>query len=59
MWVEGSTFVIPGEGALAPETRNPAARVSANLSRTLLAEPSPSLRCGAALFRVSAALRPE
>jgi hypothetical protein len=26
-------FVIPGEGALAPQTRNEAARASANLSR--------------------------
>ncbi|GLK49261.1 hypothetical protein GCM10017620_22340 [Brevundimonas intermedia] len=54
-------FVIPGEGPLGPEPRNPAARVSANLSRT---RSSNSLRrmdfaFGAAGFRVFAALRPE
>ena len=27
-------FVIPGEGPLGPQTRKPAARESANLSRT-------------------------
>ncbi len=58
-WDALFSFVIPGAGALAPETRNKAARGSAKLSRTLAADRSPALRCGAAWFRVSAALRPE
>ena len=59
MWADLSSLVIPGGGALAPQTRNAAARESAKLSRTPLEETSPSLRFGAAAFRVSAALRPE
>ncbi|GAA0646767.1 hypothetical protein GCM10009101_20020 [Brevundimonas lenta] len=53
-------FVIPGGSEQSElQTRNPAARESANLSRTQLADTSPSLCYGAAGFRVSAALRPE
>ena len=60
MWGDRIAVVIPGEGALAPETRNPAARVSAKLSRTpALMIVHDKITFGAAGFRVSAALRPE
>jgi hypothetical protein len=54
-------FVIPGEGPLGPQTRNPAARASENLSRTPRSDivRLNHFAFGAAGFRVSAALRPE
>jgi hypothetical protein len=58
MWGDFS-FVIPGEGALAPQTRKPAAPqrsegdVSADLARGRVA------LSRAAGFRVSTSLRPE
>lgn len=60
MWGDLNPVVIPGEGALAPETRNLAARVSAKLSRTpALMIVRDKITFGAAGFRVSATLRPE
>ena len=60
MWGDLNTVVIPGEGALAPQTRNPAARGSATLSRTpALMIVRDKITFGAAGFRVCAALRPE
>ena len=60
MWGDRNPVVIPGEGAPAPQTRNPAARVSANLSRThALMIARGRITFGAAGFRVSTALRPE
>ena len=60
MWGDPIAVVIPGEGALAPETRNPAARVSAKRSRTpALMILLDKITFGAAGFRVSAKLRPE
>ncbi|EDX79963.1 hypothetical protein BBAL3_1120 [Brevundimonas sp. BAL3] len=55
------TFVIPGGGPLGPQTRNPAARESANLSqiRSSGIVRRMDFAFGAAGFRVSAALRPE
>jgi hypothetical protein len=54
-------FVIPGEGPLGPQTRNPAAHVSANLSRARCSDIllRTDFAFGAAGFRVSTALRPE
>ncbi|GLK47491.1 hypothetical protein GCM10017620_04640 [Brevundimonas intermedia] len=55
------SFVIPGGGPLGPQTRNPAARESANLSRTRWSSIVRRIdfAFGAAGFRVSATLRPE
>jgi len=36
MWGDAELFVIPGEGALAPQTRNMAARESATLPQGAL-----------------------
>jgi len=55
------SFVIPGGGPLGPQTRNPAARESANLSRIRSSDivRRMDFAFGAAGFRVFAALRPE
>jgi len=58
MWGD-LTFVIPGEGALAPKTRNPAApeRSEGDVPTNAVRDRFALSR--AAGFRVCAALRPE
>ncbi|GLK48199.1 hypothetical protein GCM10017620_11720 [Brevundimonas intermedia] len=55
------SFVIPGEGPLGPQTRNPAAPKAKSVSRRMLKDRvrDSFALARAAGFRVSAALRPE